>query len=193
MTRASWASTLRVLGGRMRVAGIDVGTHGIGVGFAGDCAPTALYLPNKHGRGPAALDALANELRDLVGPVDWLVIERMQIDGRTGAAEANALLDLQWIGGLIQGRVVAENVILPAAGEWSEGVPKPVRIERMLRDLAVELDVEDARAEVLIMPPRYSLTGGRTGDALDGLALARWQVARLTGARMRRVLSKVSL
>ena len=158
----------------MRVVGVDPGVHGLGVGVLEQTRhgliAVATYLPNRGPRsGPAMWAGQAAALAGLL-PADLLVIESMQVDGRSRRAQVHALLELQGLVGRLSSLVPVERVECPTPSTWAGSVPKGVRNNRLR---------ERYGDSFVVRPGRYASGGGRSDDSVDGLGLAEWGLRRL--------------
>lgn len=182
------------------VLGIDVGLHGLGCGLTADGEPVlGWYQPNhfsnKRDRSgwQELIDDMLRALDELeFGEPDFVVIEQMQQDRRTGGgAVVGDVLALQALVWYLAGHMscLGYEVVVPTPSEWTDGIPKRVRINRLIKRLQGEHGLEDPRRDLLALPPGYSYTGGRSHDVLDGVALSLWFADRLSGRRPRRRLA----
>lgn len=142
---------------------VDIGLHGLGVGYFDDgILVAAAYLPStrdKGGRGPLAWRQACAGLANAPAPA-VLVMETMQVYAR-GQDKADDLLQLQGIAGVLVGMYPEATPIgyLPAA--WKGQVPSDILANRV----EAYLDGKGWGDRVLPCPPR------RRGDVMHGVGV----------------------
>lgn len=97
------------------------------------------------------------------GLIDFVIVERPQVDGRSMVARPKDLMDLSWAGAAVA-YAFGASVWEVEPREWKSEVPKPVHHGRIWESLS--------HVERLILPPDTfaQIEGAKRKGALD-----RWQ------------------